>query len=484
MAFSKQIKLYPKTFWVANTMELFERWAWYGMFMVLALYLTGSTETGALGFTQEQKGWMMGTVTGGLYFIPIFTGAIADRFGYKRTLLVAYSILSAGYYLMGTFKTFPAVFSTFILVGLGAGIFKPIIQATIAKTTNEKTSSIGFGIFYMIVNIGGFIGPIFASKLRALNWQYVFIMASLVIVFNFILVIFFFDEPTKDVVQEPLGESLKKILGNIVEALSDLKLVVFLILIVGFWAMFNQIYYTLPNFIDQWVDTSSTYRLFESISPSFAAAIGTNERTIAAEMMTNFDAFYIIIFQILISYLVMKRKPLQAMMIGIFVSSVGIGLSFLFQNGSLLILTILVFAVGEMSASPKISEYIGRIAPRDKTALYMGCSFLPLAGGNFLAGILSGKVYGSYADKLTLATADMAKKGISLPKISEHFTQNDYLNQAASILKMNQAQYTQYLWDTYHPSGVWVVFSGIGLATLVLLYIYDRMWMREKTIKS
>jgi len=482
MSFTNQIKLYPKNFWIANTMELFERWAWYGIFMVLALYLTGSTETGALGFTQEQKGWMMGIVTGGLYFIPIFTGAIADRFGYKKTLLVAYTCLSTGYYLMGTFKTFPAVFATFILVGLGAGLFKPVVQATIAKSTNEKTSSIGFGIFYMMINIGGFIGPIFASKLRASHWQYVFIMASFVILFNFIVVIFFFEEPTKEVVVEPLGASMKKIIKNIIEALSDFKLVVFLILIIGFWSMFNQVYYTLPSFIDQWIDTSSVYHLLEKISPSFAAAIGTPEKTVAAEMMTNLDAFFIIIFQILVSFLVMKRKPLQAMMIGITVSSIGLGLSYVFQNGSFLILTILVFSLGEMAASPKIYEYIGRIAPKDKTALYMGCSFLPLAGGNFFAGMLSGKVYGSMADKFTLATMDMAKRGIAIPQFTEHFTKNDLLNQAANSLHKTQFEYSQYLWNTYHPSKVWMVFTAIGVATGILLYLYDLLWMREKKV--
>jgi dipeptide/tripeptide permease len=96
---------YPKTFWVANTMELFERWAWYGMFMLLALYLTGSKDTGALGFTQEQKGYMMGPVVAILYFLPLITGAIADRYGYRNVLIVAYSILAVGYFLMGIFKS-------------------------------------------------------------------------------------------------------------------------------------------------------------------------------------------------------------------------------------------------------------------------------------------------------------------------------------------------------------------------------------------
>ena len=102
-------KRYPRAFWVANTMELFERWAWYGMFMLLALYLTKSTDTGALGFSQEQKGYLMGPVVAILYFMPLITGAIADRYGYKNVLIVAYLILSSGYFLMGIFKSYFAV---------------------------------------------------------------------------------------------------------------------------------------------------------------------------------------------------------------------------------------------------------------------------------------------------------------------------------------------------------------------------------------
>ena len=96
-SFKKVIRNFPRVFWISNFMELFERWAWYGMFIVLALYLTGSTDTGALGFSQTQKGMLMGTVVMILYFLPVITGAIADKIGYRKVLIVAYIILSTGY---------------------------------------------------------------------------------------------------------------------------------------------------------------------------------------------------------------------------------------------------------------------------------------------------------------------------------------------------------------------------------------------------
>ncbi len=279
---SETFKKFPRTFWVANSMELFERWAWYGMFTVLALYLTQSTDTGALGFSQSQKGSIMGTVTAILYFLPLFTGALADRFGYKRMLVIAFVILASSYYLMGQFRSYTAVYATFLLVALGAAIFKPIVSATVAKTTDDTTSSIGFGIFYMIVNIGGFVGPIFSSKLRhAYGWNIVFIMATTAILVNIVLVLLFYKEPDRVKNADPFWDSLKKSLKNIITALADMKLTLFLIIMIGFWTMFNQLFYTLPNFIDQWVNTEMIYNWLNNISPALASAVGTKEGTIA-----------------------------------------------------------------------------------------------------------------------------------------------------------------------------------------------------------
>jgi proton-dependent oligopeptide transporter, POT family len=466
---------FSRAFWVANTMELFERWAWYGMFLVLPLYLTGSTDTGALGFSQAQKGLLTGTVVMILYFLPTITGAVADRYGYKKILILAYLILISGYYLMGTVRSYTAMWFVFLYLGVGAGLFKPVISATINKCTTEKTSSIGFGIYYMIVNIGAFVGPIFAAKFREISWNLVFITSASVIGINLLLVLLFFREPPAERSSEPLSKSIHHIIRNIGTALGDVKLLIFLVIIIGFWAMYNQLFYTLPVFIDQWLDTSPIYNLLDSISPSLAAAIGTDSRTIAPEMLTNIDAFYIVIFQVLVSGLVMRFKPLNTMLAGILVCSIGIGLWFLTLNPFFLFLTLLIFAFGEMTSSPKILEYIGRIAPKDKVALYMGCYFIPMAGGNFLAGILSGNVYGAISDKITLLQHEVATRGISIPDISAAFTQNDYVAMAAQKMGMTPHELTIYLWNTYHPSKIWIVFTGIGLLTVVALFIYNLM---------
>src|SRR5210317_63262 len=212
------MRSYNKTFWVASVMELFERWAWYGLFAVLALYLTGSTDDGGLGFSHTEKGQIMGFVTAILYLLPLFTGVIADKIGYKLSLIIAYIMLITGYYFMGEVSTYKNVFLVFLYVAVGAAIFKPVASAIITKSTDKSNSTLGFGIFYMMVNIGGFIGPAFSSTLRTqFGWKIVFLQAAIVIAINLVILLFFFKEPERVKKDEGLGEALLSALKNIWE---------------------------------------------------------------------------------------------------------------------------------------------------------------------------------------------------------------------------------------------------------------------------
>jgi len=470
---------FPRTFWVANTLELFERWAWYGLFNVLAIYLTASRDTGALGFSQEEKGTMMGLVSALLYFLPVITGSIADKLGYKKVLLLSFGILSTGYLVMGHLTDYSLVFAAFFYIAVGGALFKPVISATIAKTTNKDNSSIGFGIFYMMVNMGAMIGPFVASKLRETSWNYVFYLSAAIIALNFVLVLFFYKEPAREKNDTKLITNILLALRNIFMALKDFRFFLFLLLIIGFWSMYFQLFYTLPVFIDQWIDTREMYQWLESLSPMLANIFGTPHGTVNPEMILNLDALYIVIFQVLVSGIVMRLRPINAMIVGIIIASVGIGLTFMFNNAFFLFLAILIFAFGEMTSSPKITEYIGRIAPPDKVGLYMGCSFLPMSGGNFFAGLLSGPVYGSWADKVFLLRQDMAARGINMSELSDNFTQNELFFEAARAYQMSVPELTKYLWNTYHPSDIWWLFTGIGLATAFLLFAFDRLLMRS-----
>lgn len=232
-----RFKEFPQTFWIANTLEIFERMAWYGFFAVSSLYITGAVSEGGLGFTDEDRGVLQGVVTFFLYLFPVVTGALADRYGFKKMLIAAFIVLIPAYYLLGQVKTFPTFFLAFMLVAIGAAMFKPVIIGTVAKSTNDKTSSMGFGIFYMMVNIGGFVGPLIAGLLRAMSWEYVFYASSGWMVVNLIIVSIFFKEPkmpnaAKDV------RTLKKVLTDMVEVLGNGRFFLFvfgllLILVLG-----------------------------------------------------------------------------------------------------------------------------------------------------------------------------------------------------------------------------------------------------------
>ncbi|MFK5854802.1 MAG: MFS transporter [Bacteroidota bacterium] len=466
-------KKFPKTFWVANTIELFERWAYYGFFMLFANYLTGSSDVGGLEFTQIQKGYIMGYGTGILYFLPVLTGSIADKYGYKRMLFISFIIYSSAFILLPMFNTFTGVFAMYIYLAIGAALFKPVILATISKTTNSETSSIGFGIFYMMVNIGAFFGPMVTLLFKS-NYILVFYISAGIIALNFILLLFY-KEPERTKSSESLSSTITQVFKNIWIVLLDYKFVIFLVIVAGFWTMYFQLFFTLPVFITQWVDTSNMYDFFNLHAPIIAENYGSHGQ-MESEFITNFDALFIIIFQIFISALVMKKKPLNTMFTGFIIASIGMALTLLTQNVLFTIAAMFVFAIGEMTASPKISEYIGRIASSDKKALYMGYSFIPVFIGTIFAGYISGGVYQNMSDKHTLLTKEVTLRGLH---ISEKLSHNEYFTKAAELMNMSKTELTSYLWNTYHPSNIWIVIISIGLISALLLWLYNRYLLKN-----
>lgn len=529
---------FKNTFWVASAMELFERWAWYGMFSVLALYLTGSTDEGALGFSHTEKGYIMGPVTAILYLLPIVTGVIADKIGYKLSLIIAYIILIAGYYLMGTFDTFWSFYGIFLLVALGAAMFKPVASAIVTKSTDKSNSTLGFGIFYMMVNVGGFIGPAMSSYLRTTyGWKLIFIQAAVVITINLLIVLFFFKEPYRVKTEESFGEAIWNALKKIVEAVMDVRLTVLLIIMVGFWTMFNQLFYTLPTFIEDWVDTKLLHDKIASFWPWLARTMSGGGDSVNPEWLVNIDAGAIVILQALVSFFVLKMRHVSAMIRGFIIAAIGIGITFYTNNGLFTILGIVIFAIGEMMTNPTFSSFIAIISPKGKEALYQGAYFLPVAAGNFFTTFVSGNLYDIWSDKLNLVKDEMSNRNIEmrevgdmlsrdefisktaealnwtdqqvadkfvpadattwepivkeirkfaadnemkLGELSAEFSKNDYFELAATKLNMNVSEMTRMIWDNYNPNKIWYVIVGIGIVTILALTIYDKMVIRPK----
>lgn len=451
---------FPGTFWAANTMEIFERMAWYGFFAVSSLYITGDIADGGLGFTDEDRGVLQGVVTFFLYLFPVVTGALADRYGFKRMLFSAFVVLVPAYYLLGQFKTFPTFFLAFLLVALGAAMFKPVIIGTISKVTNKKTASMGFGIFYMMVNIGGFVGPIVAGIVRKWDWNYVFIASAFWIALNFVIITLFYKEPTEEVKSEN-KRSLKQVLSGMVEVLGNGRMFLFVfglltllvlgskytsdgsftwlhIIYIGLgWVALNIVWDLVvrstgesKNWLGQrmrlgdwrfglflllmsgfWTSFNQIFYTLplhirdftdtSDILPIFnAVGLGGLMETpgqVNPEYMINFNAGAIIVFQVLISYLVTRLKPFTTIFWGVLITVVSFSILVFGDTGWIVFAGIIVFSFGEMMASPKSKEYTGSIAPPDKVALYMGYFYWCIALGNLFGGILSGQLYAHFA---------------------------------------------------------------------------------------
>ncbi len=635
---------FPGFFWVANTMEIFERMAWYGFFTVSSLYITGAVAEGGLGFTSEQRGTLQGIITFILYLLPVLTGALADRFGYKKTFLLAYAVMVPAYLLLGQLKTYETFFFAFLLVAFGAALFKPVVVGSVARATNSTNSSLGFGIFYMMVNVGGLVGAILAGILRSWSWHFVFLASALWIALNFIWVTTLYREPTLEAASAA-KRTVKKVLSDMVEVLGNVRffITVFVILIAlmlassrffiarpnadrieqtlrealpttappspgqiagavdslkicgiavpadslsrlllpdppaeslptmerlplvaehlranfafpsdgliwrytllgilawialnllldvrlrrrntegllqpmklgnwrfalyllilsGFWTSFNQVFLTMPEYIRDFVNTGdmlgSVGGIFQIISPlkienivrllgdhvpDLGALLSTAQlqqlheallsarinlpqeqinvilggitavghpvtsaqltvaaqqlidqgRQVNPEYLIKFDAGSIVVFQLLITWLIARWRPFNAMIGGILVASIGLALAAFMHQGWPVVIAIVVFAFGEMMASPKSQEYIGLIAPSHQKALYMGYYFWAVALGNLFGGLLSGQLYGWLAR------------------------------------------------DLQRPDIMWFIFGALGLLTALALVAYDRLVIRK-----
>ncbi len=329
------LRQFPAAFWTANVMEIFERMGWYGFYAVSSLYLTGDPADGGLGFSSADRGVIQGLATFFLYLFPAVFGALADRYGFKRMFLASCAVMAPAYLLLSLPRGFWPFLGVYFLVAVGHGMFKPVVISTVAKSTDEKTGSMGFGIFYMMVNIGGFVGPIVAGIVRGWSWNLVFYASAGWIVVMGLVCIAFYREPPRDIEAEG-RRSLAEVFSGMVGVVGNLRFFIlvsgllvilvmgskwwsfsrvgvvgivwiggnllldlvfrrqtdasgsrpwflqpmaigegryllFLLLMAGFWVSFNQIFMTLPEYIRDYVDTSD---LIASLGPAAGRITG------------------------------------------------------------------------------------------------------------------------------------------------------------------------------------------------------------------
>ena len=537
-SFWRQMRGLPPNFWFANFMEILERLAFFGVRAIAPLYLIRQADENGLGLTYTDKGdiYMWWALIQCL--VPMVSGGFTERYGYRRSLVVAFLINIVGYLGMAQSRPIAEALAgrgwenpgywVFLaaacLIGFGTAIFKPPVHGTIAKTTTEENSSMGWGVFYWVVNIGGALAPMCAAQLRGeINWHYVFYAAAIVTACNFIPLFVLYREPAKSPPQE--GEKEKGPLGTFVSSIAtifkDPRLVAFLLIFSCFWLMFMQLWDLLPNFIDEWVDTSDVAPVFAFINKGWVLENGQTK----PEMLININSLSIIVLVLFVSWIIGRINKVAAMIIGMVISLVGFVGAGATQVGALCALMILIFSIGEMTCSPTFSAYVALIAPKDKKALYMGYSNIPFAIGWALGNKVGGMLYDSLASKFDLARVylidmlrlnpDFAHSEELLPSSQVMETmahlQNggdpetlaagvrdlhaqvnwESLSTADAAAKIQEIYAevmgridpelvrgaTQTLWDLHHPYMVWVYLGAIGLVGTVGMigfYIYMR----------
>ena len=379
-------------FWICGGMELVERLAYYGVRQVSSLYATDAKSNGGLGLVESDLGIIFAVWAITQTFVPVFSGGISDRLGYKETIFASTVFKIIGYLIMAMMPTFWGFMTGAVVLAFGTGIFKPGIQGTIVKSTNRRNSSIAWGVFYQTVNIGGFLGPVLAAQLRQLAWENVFYACAVIISLNFLLLLTY-KEPDKE---ERLARRAKIKSGELVEKtlwreslreLSNPVLVWYIVLFCGFWFMLNIIWDIGPLYFRDWVDTRPLVQ--DVFGPDgtdnklliYFFGLSRDGSRMQPEGLINLNAMLIMFICFLVAGLSAKLKAVNSMALGAFLASAALLLFGGFNFVWIIVFAIFLFSIGEMLSSPKSGEYLGNIAPPDKKAMYLGFSQLPLGIG-------------------------------------------------------------------------------------------------------
>lgn len=424
---SSGLKSFPRNYWTVIFMEFFERGSYYGVMSVLSVFLITKVGDGGLGFSKEGVGLIKSTITPLIYILPILSGAIAERFGYRKVLMGAFIVMSTGYLLTGLATDYYAVFASLILMAIGAGFFKPIISGTIARSTNESNSSLGFGIFYWVINLGAFLVPlILIPILKEISYSYIFYMAAIATGSMLILNLFLYKEPERAKSTKTIGQ----VLAEAVMVIKDVRFIGLIVIYSCFWILYFQMFDTVLYYVRDYVDATE---LNTTINSFLSLFIDSPAWKFDVEHVTVINAGAIICLQLFISAIVKKWKPLPTMITGIAIATFGMIIFAISTNIWFFVVGTIIFSIGEMTAHPKFLSYVGMIAPEDKKALYLGYSFLYGVIGSFVGGILGAQLYVHFVDKL------------------------------------------------HDPTTLWLIFSGIGVFTIVGLVLFNKFVAVKKS---
>ncbi|MGK9477406.1 MFS transporter [Melioribacter sp. OK-6-Me] len=434
---------FPKEFWLANFMELCERAAYYGFFIVLTLYLTD-----IVGFSDTETGIVAGVFYALLYFLPPFAGAISDKIGFKKGLILAFALLTIGYSLLGVYhEKIPVLFFLFIVL-VGGSFIKPLITGTVAKTTSEETRARGYALFYWIVNIGAFSGKTFVPYVRqGIGLEYVNFFSAGMSFLAMLFAIFFYNQNDASYTTK----TIKDVINSLKKIMTSPRLLLLILIVSGFWTIQHQLYATMPKYV---------IRL-----------LGEDARP---EWLANVNPAVVVLFVVLITNLMKKQKAVTSMLVGMLLMpfsalamsgsqwlegitgpSVSI-LGFLTMHPLtiMMIIGIAIQGLAECFISPRFLEYFSLQAPKGEEGVYLGFSHLHSFLSALAGFTMSGFLLDAYCpDPKTLPAGISAAEKVI-------YYQNAHV--------------------------IWYYFVGIGLVAAIALFIFkivtERIDNRNATI--
>lgn len=398
-------KRFSAAFWTANFAELLERAAYYGVFIVITLYLSR-----ILAFSDIEAASIAGVFSGLLYFLPTFAGAYADKIGFKKSLLIAFTFLTLGYLGLGLLPTFIensglaeygkettfsglresnfkyAILPVMSLIIIGGSFIKSVITGTVSLETSAENRATGFSIFYTIVNIGAFSGKTVVKPLRDAMGNVGLIdisFFSAVMTALALVAVFFFFKPST---QQREGKSFSEIWAAFIKVLTNVRLIVLIVIITGFWMVQHQLYATMPKYVLRMAG--------ESASPSWYA----NVNPLVVFLTVGF-----------ITSLMKRRSALFSMTVGMFIMPVS---AFCMAAGNMfhgdmniiglhpiafmMIVGIAFQGLAESFISPRFLEYFSFQAPKGEEGLYLGFSHLHSFLSSIFGFIMSGVLLDKY----------------------------------------------------------------------------------------
>jgi proton-dependent oligopeptide transporter, POT family len=371
---------FHRTFWVANGMELFERLAYYGQGTILSIFLRDH-----LQFSVMQASTISSVFGGLIYFLPIFAGTLADKFGFRKAFSVAFSVLAIGYFLIGStgIAAFSGLYSGLplfwvlmafvVITAVGGSFIKPSVLGTVAVTSRPETRSLGYAVYYWLVNIGAMLGPVIANLVRKnAGIQFVYLVSAVSCAAMFAVNLAFYKE-----VNDAAGEVVESVsakMKNMVVVLLNVRFMIFLLIFSLYWIMFwGGFYIVLPYFITDHIDRNADFELVMSVG-----ALG------------------IILFQLVVNLLTKHIRSRTAILLGFAISSLGFPIIAMSGSLWLIALGIVIWSFGEMIQAPRYYEYISTLAPKGQQALFQGYAFLPIAIAWLVGGTFGGWIYTTY----------------------------------------------------------------------------------------